>query len=66
MRWLLRDSVIKISVIVAVLMTIIVSMNLIELLDKYVAISLSPNGDVRYEYQEIMELHYTIDLQKIR
>ena len=26
MRWLLRDSVIKISVIVAVLMTIIVSM----------------------------------------
>lgn len=60
MRWLLRDSVIKISVIVAVLMTIIVSMNLIELLDKYVAISLSPNGDVRYEYQEIMELHYTI------
>lgn len=41
MRWLKRDFVIKFSVIVAIAVTIIVSMNLVELLDKYVKVSLT-------------------------
>lgn len=41
MRWLKRDFVIKFSVIVAITVTIIVSMNLVELLDKYVKVSLT-------------------------
>lgn len=36
-----RDFVIKFSVIVAIAVTIIVSMNLVELLDKYVKVSLT-------------------------
>lgn len=41
MRWLKRDFVIKFSVIVVITVTIIVSMNLVELLDKYVKVSLT-------------------------
>lgn len=60
MRWLRRDPIIKISVIIVVLMTIIISMNLIELLNKYVKVSLTPDSGIRYEYQVMKELHYTI------
>ena len=47
MRWLKRDFVIKFSVIVAIAVTIIVSMNLVELLDKYVKVSLTDRKSTR-------------------
>lgn len=58
MKWLKRDFIIKISVIAAVLMTTLVSMNLIELLDKYVNVSLAMDGNSQYEHQELKELRY--------
>ena len=53
MRWLKRDFVIKFSVIVAIAVTIIVSMNLVELLDKYVKVSLTSEKYSDYEYMEL-------------
>ena len=58
MRWLKRDFVIKFSVIVAIAVTIIVSMNLVELLDKYVKVSLTSEKYSDYEYMELKELKY--------
>ena len=58
MRWLKRDFVIKFSVIVAIAVTIIVSMNLVELLDKYVKISLTSEKYSDYEYMELKDLKY--------
>lgn len=60
MRWIKRDPIVKVSVIITVLMTVIVSMNLIELLDKYVNVSLALDSNVRYAHQEMKELYYTI------
>lgn len=58
MRWLKRDFVIKFSVIVAIAVTIIVSMNLVELLDKYVKVSLTSEKYSDYEYMELKDLKY--------
>ena len=58
MKWLKRDFIIKFSVIITVLMTILVSMNLLELLDKYVISSHSMVKVSEYEYQDLKELYH--------
>lgn len=60
MRWLKKDTVIKFSVLIVVFITIIVSMNAIEMLDKYV--DKSKDNIIRksgYSYEEDKSLYYT-------
>lgn len=58
MRWLKRDFLIKLSVIVVILCTIVVSMNLVELLDRYISVSLTADSYSDYDYESMKELTY--------
>ncbi len=58
MKWLKKDSAIKISVMITVIMAILVSMNLVELMNRYVISSYEMVRNSEYEYQELWELHH--------
>lgn len=59
MKWLKRDFITKFAVITVIFIAIIVSMNIVETLDKYVNSSDNTSGKSGYSYEEAKSLCYT-------
>lgn len=58
MRWLKRDFLIKFSLVFVITATILVGMNIFELMNSYISSSSGMDNKTKYKYEELKELRY--------